>query len=99
MTQQMIRRFKIGGVTTSVNIEQTRETFRNQIIGMMKDEGYVPVIDLDPVWTWEWIKDDYYNFVYTWHGVYVGKDKAWETDGITNGKAIPSTRKNRLKES
>lgn len=59
----------------------------------MRDEGYVPVLDIDPTWNWTWVKDEEYQFMYTLQGVYVGKDIAWETEGVSNGKRIPSTPK------
>jgi hypothetical protein len=57
---------------------------------MMRNEGFVPVLDLDPVWQWSWIKNDEFRFTYTWQGVYVGEDKAWQTEGVSNGKQVPS---------
>jgi hypothetical protein len=38
---------------------------------------------------------DKYEFSYTMHGVYVGRDKAWQNEGMLDGKLIPSTPKNR----
>lgn len=92
MTAQLIRRFQLDGTTTTTNLEQKRETFRLALLGMMRDEGFVPLLDLDPVFRWTWLKDDEYGFVYTWQGVHVGKEKAWQTEGILGGKIVPSTR-------
>jgi hypothetical protein len=77
------------------NLFQSQETFRNDVLTQMRDEGFAPVIDMDPVFKWSWLKDDLYEFTYTIQGVYVGKDKSWQTEGVSNGKRIPSTPKDK----
>lgn len=95
MTSQLIKRYVRAGVMTSDRLEQSKETFRLDILAEMKDEGFAPVIDLNPVFSWVWIKDELYNFTYTMQGVFVGKDKSWQTEGVSDGKRIPSTRKDK----
>lgn len=63
------------------------------MLGMMKDQGFSPVLDIDPIFEIEWVRDDVYNFSYTWQAVHVGKDKAWQIEGVLGGKMIPSTPK------
>lgn len=91
MTAQLIRRFQMDGKTSSDNLGQKQETWRLAILAMMREEGFVPLLDLDPVFRWIWVKEDEYGFTYTWQGVHVGKEKAWQTEGILGGKMIPST--------
>lgn len=95
MTSQLIRRFQLKGTTTDSKLEKNRATWHRSIINMMRDDGFVPVIDIDPVLHLKFVSDDKYEFSYTWHGVYIGKDAAWRTEGILNGKQIPFTQKHR----
>ncbi len=90
MTKQIIRRFQLPGTVAGDKIVQSRDTHRRAMLNLMRDEGFVPLLDLDPVWEQQWIKDDIFGFVYTMQGVYVGEDKAWQTEGVLAGKLIPS---------
>lgn len=92
MTNQIIRRFQLPGQTGSDNLERHKQTWQNAVIQMMRDEGFVPLLDIDPHFTWTWIEAEKFDFVYTWHGVYVGEDKAWQIEGVLGGRAIPSTK-------
>lgn len=57
---------------------------------MMRDKGYVKVLDLDPVWIVQYdSKEDKWLFSIRAYGVYVGKRKSWQYEGITQGKLIP----------
>lgn len=91
MTSQLIRRFQVRGKFKGDRLIQTRETQRRELVNSMKDEGYVPLYDLDPVWEQSWEEEDVFSFTYTWQAVYVGEEKAWQTEGIYGGKEIPST--------
>lgn len=95
MTNQLIRRFQVEGTFKEGKLLQVRETQRRELLSMMKDEGFVPLYDLDPVWEQSWVKEDIYSFTYTWQAVHVGKEKAWQTEGIYGGKTIPSSPKNK----
>lgn len=95
MTHQMIRRFQSKGRTTLINIEQTQKTIKLYMVQDMKDQGFVPLLDVNVVWSWHWIEGDLFEFTMTWHGVYVGKEKAWKTEGISDGKPILSIPKNK----
>lgn len=95
MTNQIIRRFQMPGQTVERNMIKTQDVVYRALIQLMKDEGFVPLYDIDPVWQWKWIEGDQYEFVLTMQGVHIGKDKAWETDGISGGKAVPSTPKDK----
>lgn len=99
MTNQLIRRFQMQGQTSEANIIISQENLRRELINQMRDEGFVPLYDIDPVWQWRWLQKDIYDFVLTMQGVHLGKEKAWQTEGISAGKAIPSTRKNKSQPS
>lgn len=93
MTNQLIKRYQMPGRTIEKNIISSQATLKSALIAKMKDEGFVPLYDIDPVWQWKWVRKDIYDFMLTMQAVYVGKEKAWQTDGVSAGKVIPSTRK------
>ena len=97
MTAQMIRRFQMRGLLVEDAFVQLHDnqTHGRIIINMMKDEGYVPLLDVNPVFRTSYIGGDKYEFSYTMQGVYVGRDKAWQTEGMLDGKLIPSTPRNK----
>ena len=92
MTAQMIRRFAITGTYLETRVVQTKETVHSFLVNSMKDEGYVPLLDVNPTWQTDYRGGDKFEFVYTLQGVYVGKVKAWESVGVMDGKLIPSSR-------
>jgi hypothetical protein len=54
----------------------------------MRSKGYVRVLDIDPAFSVEFTGETW-KFLMTIHGVYVGKKKAWQSEGWTQGKLIP----------
>ena len=59
----------------------------------MKLKGYARILDIDPVFSVEFTGETW-KFLMTIHGVYVGKKRAWQLQGITQNKLIPrSTRR------
>lgn len=95
MTKQLIKRYQIPGQVAGSKLIQARETQRKAIIAMMKDEGFVPLLDVDPVWEQSWVKEDVFEFMYTWQGVWAGKEKAWQIEGNLGGKMIPISQKSK----
>lgn len=95
MTAQMIRRFTYVGEYLETKLIQTRQELLTAMVVEMKEEGFVPLLDINPVWSTDYISGEVFRFVFTMQGVYVGKDKAWETFGVLDGKLIPSTPKNK----
>lgn len=91
MTAQMIRRFCLVGDLIETRMIQSRETHNSVLIGMMKDEGYVPLLDVNPVFQTKYVGGEKYQFSLTIQGVFVGRERAWQTQGMLDGKLIPST--------
>lgn len=91
MTDKLIRRFQIKGtILDDSKFIQTRETYYKTILAMMKDSGFVPLLDLDPVWDTSFNPDEEnYSCTYTWHGEYVG-EKAWDFAGKMGQKLVPT---------
>ena len=85
----MIRRFKIDGILNGdANVVKARLMYEQILDEQMRGEGYVPIFDVRPSWSTEWGGKNY-AFVLTMHGVYVGEDKAWNIEGISEGKELP----------
>jgi hypothetical protein len=59
----------------------------------MKEDGFVPLLDVNPVWSTDYISGDRFRFLFTMQGVFVGKGRAWEIFGVADGKEVPSSRK------
>lgn len=95
MTDRMIRRFKVDGLLTETTMYDAQLATRRLITGMMKDDGYVPLLDLDPVFKTHYLGGERYRFSLTMHGVFVGKDIAWQFAGMLAGKLIPSSQRNK----
>lgn len=68
---------------------------RLALLARMRDDGFAPLLDLNPVWEQSWVEGDIFEFTYTWQAVYVGEEKAWQIEGVSDGKMIPSTPKNK----
>lgn len=90
MTDKNIKRFilegqsKDSGVLAASRLEYERHLSIN-----MQEEGYVPVLDLAPFLRIEYdVERDVFNWVLTVQGVYVGKRRAKELLGISNGQVI-----------
>lgn len=91
MTHQMIRRFAVTGEFTETKMPTTRDTIDSVVSNMMRDEGYVPLFDVAPVFRTDYRGGERYLFTYTAHGVFVGRQAAWQIAGILDGKPIPYT--------
>lgn len=70
-------------ILAKVNAEKT-------INHSMRDRGYLPVLDLDPFWIvrYDEVRNKWF-FDMTIYGVYMGKRKSWQFEGISQGKLIP----------
>ena len=64
-----------------------RPQYENLLIQDMRGKGYVRVLDIDPAFSVEFTGETW-KFLMSIHGVYVGKKKAWQLEGITQGKLI-----------
>lgn len=96
MTHRMIRRFQIKGITTDDRLVVTKQNCAREITNQMKDEGYVPLLDLTPAFSQLYhSENDQFEFVYTMHGVFIGLEDAWLYAGMTDGKLIPNTIRNK----
>lgn len=84
MSDQIIRRFRLEGVTKS---PLKRRELEIQLLTQMDEEGYSQVVDIDSIFKTDYsVSSDTYDFVLTIQGVYVGED-SWNTV-VTNGRSI-----------
>lgn len=85
-----VRRFGMEGkVADDATFPRLRAQYENMILRKMRDLGYVPVLDLGPFWSTSYVKaDKNYDFIISLYGIYVGRRRAWEVEGIWNGKEI-----------
>jgi hypothetical protein len=95
-----IKKFNLEGV---IHDESALGRLKNEYIRLLVSEmrisGYVPRIDIDPVFTIDYNeKKQYFEFEVSVHGVYAGKRKSEWILGIDVNKPI-YIQKNKSKES
>lgn len=95
-----IKAFTVEGVINADKFIQTRDRLIHNIETDMREDGYAPVLDLTPQFTREYdAEHEVFNFKLTIYGVYVGKETAWQTAGLTNGRAALSTQRDKFNPS
>ena len=89
MTHKRIKRFQINvEFSDNAQLISLRPQYENLITHDMRSKGYARLLDVDPAFSVEFTGETW-KFLMTLHGVYVGKKKAWQLEGITQGKLIP----------
>ena len=89
MTHKKIKRFQIEFVSVDDSqIIKMKDLSEKTLMNEMRDAGYVRVLDIDPTFNIEFTGTTF-KYLMTMHGVYFGKKKAWQSEGITQGKLIP----------
>jgi len=95
MTHRKIKRFQIDvEFQDNAQLISLRPQYENLLVQDMRGKGYVRVLDIDPAFSVEFTGETW-KFLMSIHGVYVGKKKAWQLEGITQGKSIPRTTRQR----
>lgn len=86
-----IERFGFDGqIRDDSDFIRLRAQYESLVVHQMRDDGYVPVLDLGPMWSTQYNKDETYSFDLTVYGVYVGRKKAWTIEGMDGGgKYLP----------
>lgn len=85
-----IKRFGLEGIVgDDADFPRLRSQYENMILKEMRESGYVPVLDLGPYWSTSFVKDKLsYQFILSVYGVYVGRKRSWEIEGIVNGTEV-----------
>ena len=91
MNHRPIKRFPITvEFADDSGIPRLRYQYESMLTHDMRSKGYVRVLDIDTNFSIEF-NGETWVFLMTLYGVYVGKKKAWQSEGITQGKLIPRT--------
>ena len=92
MTHKRIKRFQVDvEFRDDSDMIRVKHQYESMLSHQMRDNGYAKVLaDIDPAFSVEF-DGQTWKFLMTLHGVYVGKKKAWEVEGISQGKLIPRT--------
>ncbi len=89
MTHKRIKRFQIEvQFHDNAQLISLRPQYENLLVQDMRGKGYIRVLDMDPAFSIEF-NGETWKFLMTLHGIYVGKKKAWQLEGITQNKLIP----------
>jgi hypothetical protein len=89
VTHRKIKRFQIDvKFYDNAQLISLRPQYENLLVQDMRGKGYVRVLDIDPAFSVEFTGETW-KFIMTIHGVYVGKKKSWQTEGISQNKLIP----------
>lgn len=88
MTHKKIKRFQIEvEFLDDSDIIRIRNQYENLLTSQMRDKGYVRALDIDPAFSVEFTGETW-KFLMTIHGIYVGRNKSWQLEGITQNKPI-----------
>ena len=93
MNHKPIKRFQVRvEFLDDSDMVRIKHQYESMLTHQMRDKGYLRVLDIDTNFSVEFTGETWV-FLMTLYGVYVGKKKAWQSEGITQGKSIPrSTR-------
>lgn len=84
-----IKEFHIDGlIEDDAAIPKIRERYERILVDMMRSNGYVPHLDVDPAFSLEY-KEDKYSFLLTIYGVYIGRAKAQCYLAVSANNLIP----------
>ena len=89
MTHQKIIRKQIEGTLgDDKDIPRMRKHFEDLLIKTNREDGLVPVLDLEPSFSLKYSKDKW-HFLLSIHFIKVGQEKAKRTEGTWQGKLLP----------
>ena len=89
MNHKQIKRFQVKvEFKDDSDMIRIRAQYESLLTQDMRGKGYVRVLDIDPSFSVEFTGETW-KFLMSIYGVYVGKKRAWQLEGITQGKQIP----------
>lgn len=84
-----IKEFHIDGlIEDDAAIPKIRERYEHILVDMMRSQGYVPHLDIEPAFSLEY-NSDKYNFLLTIYGVYIGRARAQCYLAVSGNNLIP----------
>ena len=88
-THKRIKRFQIDvEFLDDSDMIRLKAQYESLLTQQMRGQGYVRVLDIDPAFSVEFTGETW-KFLMTIHGVYVGRRKACQVEGIQQNKLIP----------
>lgn len=89
-----VKRFYSYGEITAQEFVSAREELIRLIESTIRDEGYVPLLDMTPQFTRQYnLEKELFEFELSVYGVFIGKEESWQIAGLMDGKRVPlSTR-------
>jgi hypothetical protein len=83
-----IKEFHIEGKFYDDSVmTRIRHQYENILVKSMRSRGYVPIFDIDSAFSTKY-EEDYYAFMLTIYGIYIGKVNAKCYSGVINHKLI-----------
>jgi hypothetical protein len=94
-----IKRFSLDGIIKDdISIGRLRQEYTKLLNTEMRLNGYAPRLDIDPNFTIYYNHDkDYFEFILSVYGTYIGRKKAEWIQGI-DGTALVPTQKSKSNE-
>lgn len=94
-----IKRFGLDGtIHDDSAIARLKNEYVRLLVTEMRIAGYAPRLDIDPDFTIRYNqKTEYFEFILSVYGIYVGKKKSEWILGI-DGTSVITTQKNKFKE-
>ena len=85
---ESIESFKMTGVLSDANVEREKARIEKFFTDALRDEQFIPVLDIDPQWSMNYDFDkDAFVFELT---VYCAREEdSWAYAGLMDGKLIP----------
>ena len=89
MNHKNIKRFQINvEFKDDSDMIRMKAQYESLLTHDMRNKGYVRVLDIDTAFSVEFTGETW-QFLMTIQGIYVGRRKAWQSEGVTQGKLIP----------
>lgn len=87
---KQVKSFGVSGqISDDSAIPRLRQEYQRLTEQNMRDQGYVPVLDLEPLFYIEYNhENDYYEFELVMYSMYVGKRKAKEYIGFSGQSLV-----------
>lgn len=83
-----IKRFELSGqIADDKFIPRMKEEYIRLLAESMRDEGYVQRLDIEPDWSLSYT-GNYYEFILSVYGSYIGKKNAACIDGLDKNRPI-----------
>jgi hypothetical protein len=88
---ETVKKFQIEGVIADCKyIPRVRTENERLMWQLMRDKGYVPDLDKGTHWSTKYYESEsVYEFLLTLYGVYVGRRRACEYEGMMCGRLVP----------